>query len=654
MPVRKHPDLTDGRLVAQNPSVHFMTRPLVCLLSSIFATAIAAESRAVADRLLVSSSQLGPDGPGIDAEAFARGLQSRGFPNAVAMPTAANKPDPQHWWRVPTGIKREEWVSVVTTGFGKRGDAYAFMFAGPDGAVSSLVHHPYTKFQRWGSWVWPEPLPGLLDAFTRGLPRSSEAERPLLALDVRARAADDKGGPPTLDPEGDEEDEVGTEALSKVQGSRLLPPVVAMTWAGAWQGGWAPTRGAAKHRISVEVDFGLRCCSFLARYAGPLGEAAMLRHDVSDQDFQLELQRLFLFFRRQRDLRHYGRLPAGGIRLMAADGRRLCYEKQGVLFGFDTARDQLQWPQIPEKGKLPKAQSFASRLGSNGQREVFRWSGLLAVVDPQTGEERQLLPQGAAHAYGFVSGGDESIVIGQGEHVRCFRAGEQVWGYDAGSAVSAGPILAGERVIFGCAAGELGALHAGSGKLLWQSSEKALLHPEMILAGPHVVGFDRQSEAVCAWRIADGGKAWVVPLGDVLLQLAAAASGRILAAAKNNRIVLIDAHTGKLCHERVWHTWPLQVVPFVANNRGLVAITDLDGTLTILDQTNLQNVRTIEPFADFAGNMLYVDKLAVSRPESFPDASMEGMDLTELGSAPSLVVTDREGFYYVLGVEDAR
>ena len=629
----------------------------------LLSTAALAEDAAQSGRrLLISSATLGREGPGISAETFAQSLEGRDLAGVVPLP------ETEPWWNPPPGAKPIDWLSVVTTGFGNRGDAYAFMFAGPDRALSFLAHHRYEKFSRFGTLVWPDPLPGLADAFTRSFSSPAETDRALLTLEVRARGTSEEGAPASLDSQQEDEE---AEALTKVESANLLPPLTAMAWAGAWQGGWAPTRAKAEHRVVVEVDFGPRSFSLLARYAGKLGQTAMLRRNVPEEQLQVEFHRLFLFLRRQRDVRHYGRLPATGVTLLSVGPGHLCYEKGGVLFGFDTAGDQLRWPQIPENGRLPKPQSYVSAVGPGKELAVFRWSGLLATIDPKTGAERQLLPKGIPHASGFAFGPDGGLVVAQGQRLRKLRDGEEVWAHDSGGSISSGPALSGDRAVVGTVSGALACVGLESGKVLWESRDAPVLHGKLVLAAPCVVGYDRAREELCAWKLADGSPAWSLPLGDVLLQLSPASDGRIsapggrisapggrisalggriLAAAKNNRIILVDAATGKVLHERIWPTWPLQVLPLTANGRSLVAVTDLDGAVTLLDQSDLESVRTIPPFASLAGNLLFAERLPVSRLESFPDGTEVGRDLAELDPEPSLIVTDREGFYYVLGV----
>ena len=611
----------------------------------LLSTAALAEDAAQSGRrLLISSATLGRGGPGISAETFAQSLEGRDLAGVVPLP------ETEPWWNPPPGAKPSEWLSVVTTGFGNRGDAYAFMFAGPDRALSFLAHHRYEKFSRFGTLVWPDPLPGLADAFTRSFSSPAETDRALLTLEVRARGTSEEGAPASLNSQQEDEE---AEALTKVESANLLPPLTAMAWAGAWQGGWAPTRAKAEHRVVVEVGFGPRSFSLLARYAGKLGQTAMLRRNVPEEQLQVEFHRLFLFLRRQSDVRHYGRLPASGVTLMSTGPGYLCYEKSGVLFGFDTVGDRLRWPQIPENGRLPKPQSYVSAVGPGKELAVFRWSGLLATIDPKTGAEQQLLPKGTPHGRGFAFGPDGGLVVAQGQHLRRLKDGEEMWGHDLGDSVSSGPLLSGDCAVIGAASGALACVALDSGKVLWENKEAPLLHEKLVVAASCVVGYSRAREELRAWRLEDGSPAWSLPLGDVLLQLSSASDGRLFAAAKNNRIVLVDAATGKVLRERIWPTWPLQVIPFNADGRSLVAVTDLDGALTLLDQSNLESVRTISPFASLAGNLLFAERLPVSRLESFPDGTEVGRDLAELNPEPSLIVTDREGFYYVLGVGSA-
>lgn len=601
-------------------------------------------------RTYINSVCLGPEGPAIDAGAFAKALSSRGMPNAVPAPVVPAKPkseDAPPWWEAPKWAKAEQWVTVVTTGFGTRGDAFVFRFAGPDGALSFLAHHPYEQFSRWGSLVWPDPLPGLAEAFERASKDQARIERPPLRLEIRAHGAKQEDRPASLEAP---EEGIGSEALKAMQADKLLPPLEAMAWAGAWLSGWAPKRSEAEQRIAIEIDFGLKMCSFLAKYAGPFGETTMLREDVPEEQLQLELARLFLYFARQKDLRHYGRLPHGDATLMHAGQNRLCYQSRGVLFGFDTARNKLLWPKLPEDGKLPKAQAFTAQLGPDGRPTIFRTSGVLAAVDPETGLLQELRPQGTAQtqAFAFVEGG--AILVGQGQQVRCVRNGELVWECDAGSRVTCGPVVSGNRAVFGTARGGLVAVDTATGDPVWKAPQAPELQGRLIVAGANVVGFDRRAETLRAWRLEDGTSAWAFSLGDVLLQLQPIGQGRILAAAKNNRIAILDGDTGKLCHERVWHTWPLQVIPVNAGARALLAVADLDGAISLLDQDDLKTVRTVEPLAALSRSMLFVDDLALSRPDTFPDAALAGGDLADLGTQPSLVLTDRQGFYYIVAL----
>lgn len=162
-------------------------------------------------------------------------------------------------------------------------------------------------------------------------------------------------------------------------------------------------------------------------------------------------------------------------------------------------------------------------------------------------------------------------------------------------------------------------------------------------------------ETLAANNPADGATRWRFAAGDRLLQSPQEFAGGVLVVTKQNRLVLLDAAAGNVTAETTWPTWivALEIVSF--QGRPHLAITDLDGGATLLDE-KLQSVWQAKVPSRPTGR-----PALVAMPASFQKAPAKGGDdlLAAIAAdatkpQPFFVLTDVDGFLYRLSLPPAK
>lgn len=148
---------------------------------------------------------------------------------------------------------------------------------------------------------------------------------------------------------------------------------------------------------------------------------------------------------------------------------------------------------------------------------------------------------------------------------RCFALdlanGKPVWTYEAGAAIKDQPCLAGDRIYFTTLAGDVLALAAGDGSLIWRTSLG-----ERIDAGPLALG-DRvivpcSDGSVRALAAADGREVWryTMGIGARLLSTPGATANAVLIEADGGVAALDPATGAKLWQSALsgeFRHWPV-------------------------------------------------------------------------------------------------
>ncbi|HID29395.1 MAG TPA: hypothetical protein EYP19_05260 [Desulfobacterales bacterium] len=362
-----------------------------------------------------------------------------------------------------------------------------------------------------------------------------------------------------------------------------------------------------------------------------------------------EMRCLATYFTRRADICHYGLVPSRSPRVLALSDDILCYEASGVLFGFDISRGRLLWPLIDKSGRLPKANKYTVRRGPQGRPRIYKWSGGLAEIDPRTDKENELAPVGPNHATGFAFGPQGEVFTAEDRYVSCYSTRSLKWRRDAGEKVVLGPVLSKDKIVAGTRDGRVLALHMNTGRTTLVSRGPFRFFHECTSTGGKVIFFDKEDETLVAVASSVGKAAWRFPVGDLPLNLHLLDNARILLAAKNNWIVLLDSVSGRVIGRRRWHTWPLAVLPVGKGAGPCIVVVDLESEVSFLDIRTLKTISKIEAFADLQGTAIFVPDLMLKRLEAFPEPGCT-LPLVELDPEPSVVVTDSEGFFYVLRV----
>jgi outer membrane protein assembly factor BamB len=279
---------------------------------------------------------------------------------------------------------------------------------------------------------------------------------------------------------------------------------------------------------------------------------------------------------------------------------------------------------------------YAPRTDAAGRAVVYRWSGGLARMGGK--ESAATLADTAPDApwaFAVGPGRDEAAVL-SGPALRFFRAGARLWQFDSPRPLVCGPALAEDRFIAGDDEGRLVCLAAADGRLLWERRLDEAPRGALTAAAGLVLGASREG-TLYAVAPADGAVRWTQALGDLLLVPPVLMGGRLAVASKGNRIVLLEAATGKEAASVQWPTWLVDV----GAAGGRLACTDLRGTVTFLDGAALQPLRSVRLGARLQPGLVYVER--------FPERWGAGRDLV-YEEAPALLAADKAGFLYVLSL----
>lgn len=587
----------------------------------------------------VSVFPMGPTGGSLKTAELVEEL------NAADWCTAAAAPAAERWNRKPGSVSADAWASVVLTGFGDYAHAFVFLFNGPNGSARLAAHIPYGVTWVYNNKTWVVPADRIAAAF-REFSRQPppEAAPAVVCLQVTERAETDtaaaKGGSLGMD------GMTPVKRASTVTAREALPCFEAMIAAALCENGWAPSWDPKDPAFQADVRFGFQASSVRLT---PTGSPAAAKENIPEERYYEFLRRLAhgMAAPKGTEPGDFALLGRGSVTLLAAASNRVCVSSDIGLAAFNPRTGNRLYPAPDEK--IPeRPDSYIARPDSRGERRLFRISGGLASADPATRDETLLARAAPAAPWSFAAGEDGLTVVATDDGVTAFRDYAPAWSMPEASPVSAGPAVAGDRVYAATVRGSLFCRQRGDGRELWRQPTSARWSGEMVCLDNRLLAFDRNENVLWALDPENGTVLWKQALGDVPLKAPARLGGKLLVAAKNNRLLLLNPADGTIAREIRWPTWLSDVLPIETGTKSRVACSDIHGRVSLLDGATLEPARETTLPARAAGEMLFAPL--------FPTAWGPGGEEEELGGIlpddfkPAVLVLDKEGFCYILPI----
>lgn len=557
----------------------------------------------------------------------------------------------QAWNQLPAGVDRGQWISVVTVGFNGQAETYAFMFDGPEGAMSLAMHVPFRETWLAGgvkSWIYPleSTLGALRVSFQQ---RAQQPEKRLLKLTV-VPWQDGPDAPAAVQTPGLDEAQTLAPEL-------VLPPVAVMAQAAAFEAGWAPTSGDAPFEATCEVRVEDQACSFRLKLRDATGEHVMTKLHVPWETYHEHLVRLFRSVETTSGVSDFVQLGRQPAELLALRGERLACLLNHELAVFNLQTGKRLWTTEPavKPANYQSVPRYDQRPRAGSQIELICYRPTLSRLDWETGKPTPLAAAGADRRFQFFAGAPGEFGIVQGTAVALHKNGKAVWEKKEVEGVTAGPVRHETDVIYGLSTGRLVARNLMSGAGHWESQLPSSLYGEIVASSAGLLVFSNKTETLMAVDPLTGKERWRAPVGDVLLQppIVGAVSmlNRVLVATKGNRLLQLDAATGKVQHEVQWPTW-LVAVTLVDTESPVLAVVDLAGEVTLLNPKDLKVVRKIPIGAPLAGPLMYAKDLPYKWPV-LQAAETEENILNEIKTGPQqrgpgFLAADGQGFLFIL------
>lgn len=594
--------------------------------------------------LLVSSFALGVAGAGgkIEVPEFAAALSAGGWCTAAPARAASR------WNRRPDGAAPGSWISVVTAGFGTHAEAFVFMFDAPEDAARLLAHVPYERV--WNglaaTWVWIPPTTALAEVAAAAYRRNpAPNQRPIVGYRAKEQAAAADSAAVTPDP-GDPATAGATPApgAATVTADEALPPLEAMLCAALCANGLAPAWNARDQTLTLAAHFGFRASSLQLLRQGSGRPGRIVKDKASEEQYYGYLRRMVWNLLATEALapRDFLWLGPGPAQLLAASGTRVAALTGGSLAAHDPVTGQRAWP--PATAKSLSATYAGGAADAVAARRLYRCSGGLAAVALDTGTEQALAAEAPSAPWGFACQPTGLAVVARGQALTAWKAGTRLWRQEETAEITAGPLLAGDAVVFGTTTGVAVCRALDTGAEKWRRPAAERLRGEMVLVDGRILAFDQAGDSLLALNAADGARLWQQPLGDVLLKAPVPLGGKLLVATKGNRLALLEPATGQLLREVTWPTWLVDVLPVTRGDRTVIACTDIRRQLVFLDAASLDRRHGLALPARPSGSLLYVPAFPLAW--GIEDATAAAGPAAD--SLPALLVSDVEGFLYVL------
>lgn len=570
--------------------------------------------------------------------------------NGTQWCTAAVQGARGEWNQVPTGVDSARWLSVVALGFGRQAHAYVFQFNRPDGGARLMAHYAHRKRLSNGAERWFQPTPQLLGVLEERFSREGGGGGIPLQLEiVEAPAAS------TADPAGFE------EAL-QLPAHVVLPPVKAIVIAAACSEGWAPTAKTASAHAKLEVRVHDQACSFQLGIERDGKRSVFTKERVPWEEFHDQLCVLFRMPSLSPRVTDFIRPNPDGVQVLESEGDRSFLSVDGELVALD-ADGREAWRLRSIKGKAAggvkpkKPDSFAARRDESGKLRLFGWGAGLGEISAKDGSVSMLAPEAPAGASPlFDAGAGGEVVVARAGRLSLFEGGKERWTLAEPAAVSCGPRMDGDRVLFGNEQGDLVAVSRSGGKTLWRVDTGGPLRGPIGAARGLRFVFSNLEEAVLAVDPRDGSVRWRFSAGDVPVCAPFEQGGSIVLATKNNRLLRLNPESGALEAEVKLPEWILDARPVLLGNRGAVATVEASGRVAVWD-ADLRVVWEASTGARSQGGVV----LARLRPQWRPakksakgasEEMLESLNAEAEGLQSFFLTADSRGFVYKISTQD--
>ena len=613
--------------------------------SGVCQTAQPAEPKLMVSSLALDTLTLNPP----DSTQLAKQLDNHGQPPwCVAEPVEKETA----WNKLPAGVDRREWVSFVTVGFNEQGDAYAFMFDGPDGAMSLAAHLPFRKvYVADGVVDWRWPYDKMLGTLRVHLDeQDKQAKHEPLAL--------------TVTPWKKDSSQVVSSTKSNTQSSLneartldpelVFAPVAVMVNGAAFEAGWAPTQGKADWSANCEVRVEDTSCSFRLTLKGPEGEETFVKEKVSWETYHDHLVRIFKFAQSKSGVSDVAQLSRNSVELLAAQEGRLACLLNKELTVFDLKSGKKLWTTEPtvKPPRYNPADQYTTKRAADGTWKLLQYGRGLTEYDWANGT-RALLASAAVDHPNHCVAVDANHWIGiSGGNLKLAGKSEVAWEISQPDTFTAGPTVYGDLIFVGDATGKLLALSKTDGSVRWQQQLPKRLYGSIKVDEDKVLVFSNEVESLLALDVTSGKELWRCSVGDVLQQAPFTAGENLLLVTKSNKVLLVDRAAGRIQQEVSWPTWIVSTAISQAGSAPLLACTDLAGTVTVLSLTDLKQVRTIPLSMELAGPLLFVPEMPLRWPVAKADVDDENLisEIKEgpVRKGPAWLTTDCSGFLYIL------
>lgn len=578
----------------------------------------------------ISVFNLGVSGGTLEAEEVTAQIASDGWCTASVSPPA------QRWNKCPDKVTGKEWIAVVLTGFGAQANAFAFIFDGPGGAPRLLAHVPYTI--RWlpgGVKKWIPPVNQITDAIRVNYGRPTPATRARANIKVSDWQGAEEKTPAGVAPPA------ATTSFAEAQLSMEVMLCAAMC-----ECDFAPTWEPAQQSLRLELRSEFKSASMrFTKQSGDIN-AVRKKERISEDHYYGFLKRQIYLMKSETGIADFG-LPAGGhFRLQSATADRVIGVGNNGPIAFDPRTGKRLWPTE----LTTTTDAYAFRFDDAGVAKLFRYSRGLASVDLNTGAQKALSAESPGTALSFAAREDGVSVVARGAVLSAHRNAKEMWRKEEVSNITAGPYIMNSVLFAGTADGDLICENAEDGADKWRKNFGSEICGSLAGAGDTLIAFTKTNDALLAINGKDGSVLWKQNVGDVLLKSPARIGERWLVAGKNNRIMVLNAADGKVAAEVRWPTWLVDVLAAKMDGKSVILCTDIGGRLSVLDSADLKTLREVKLPARLSGEIVHAPQF----PSAWGAARVEAdaLDLliedTDTSSKPAILVTDSEGYLYIV------
>jgi hypothetical protein len=620
-----------------------VVRPIPLFVAMVCLGWACAPTRAAGEpvEFQVSLTRLGPETAEDEAQGFVAALGAReGYAASLC------KAQPRSWHEPPDGVLPERWVSLVAVGFRTRRDWLAFVFDGPDGAMSFAARRPATSVPLPGLRV-DEMMPGakqvsvnavreLAADFGHGFAKRHQGgERPRVRIVVepwRAGSAAVARGAAEPDEAFDQPEAPRDVAAHDLAG------LAALAGAGAWMAGWQPVYGEAPRLLKLQVAPSVQTYAILATLSGEGKTSRCRKLDVPADDLFSHLLRVCVKLRAGDAVGDFARIAGDEARILSASPDAVVAAAEGALASWEPAAGEERWRiPAPARGSV----RYVSRHTSAGELAVCQVGSDLRRVG-EDGRLSVLAEAAPTFSWGFDAAPGGDVAVARETDIILFNQAKESWRHSGTVPFTAGPTFREDTIFAGSATGEMVCLSRKDGRAVWRRTVGSKLSGPVAVVDDMVLAATTGGSLV-ALSAADGSPAWTADIGDVLLAPPQKLKGRLVVASKANSVFMLDAASGVQKARWESRTWLTGAAVCQQGGGGSVACADIEGRIVFLDGDGLRPVSTVALGVGLAPGVVAVEKM----PTRWGGG---GGGIYE--EAAAVLVSDRQGFIYVVPVPE--